>query len=130
MPSQGISRIASIHAVVLAAERRWRSMRGMMRRVIATPAIIEKLEAIIESNIAITEPNLPQLTRGASCAGAFLLGEHDAFYRLKMVYDAISPVRGPRAQAFRRRLSGAGLAFIEFLAPHEDASASAFQPGG
>ncbi|VTZ21934.1 hypothetical protein MPC1_11450003 [Methylocella tundrae] len=116
-------------------------MRGMIRMVIATPAIIEKLEAIIESNIAITEPNLPQLTRGASCVGAFLLGEQDAFYRLKMVYDAIRPPSADaaappcvtfasRAQAFRRRLSGAGLAFIEFLAPHEDTSASALQPGG
>ena len=53
-----MSKIAISHAVVLVAERRWRTMRETRTSVIATPAIIDKCEAITELSIRFAKPDL------------------------------------------------------------------------
>src|SRR5664279_374803 len=58
MPSQGMSKIAISHAVVLVAERRWRTMRETTTSVIATPAIIDKCETITEISVRFVKLNL------------------------------------------------------------------------
>src|SRR5664279_5772684 len=66
MPSQGMSKIAISHAVVLVAERRWRIMRGTRTSVIATPAIIDKCETITEMSVRFVKPNLRLLNLARS----------------------------------------------------------------
>jgi hypothetical protein len=56
-----MSKIAISHAVVLVAERRWRTMRETRTSVIATPAIIDKCETITEPSMRFAKPDQSQL---------------------------------------------------------------------
>ena len=61
-----MSKIAMSHAVVLVAERRWRSMRGTRTRVIATPAIIDTCETITEMSGRFVKTDLRLLNMARS----------------------------------------------------------------